>query len=272
VKGIAVSSREGRVRLMKLKVPNKYAIIAIFLLAAAAVFIAIALISNLGEFITASFVISSMICTVIGIFSLTFSMGEPVDPQLLGLLPAQGCINLCTIVQSLGISGNAKFLPPRVTGETRVMQFNPVSNDKGSGEYSKGSFRKTGPAGIVTSPSCYLLIKDLKKRNALVIPDKEEKLTQLIRGTIEDVFKFAPRVSARWDGSLVTITFQGYPSINSCEVLAQASSLCCTMNPCPMCSLCGVLIAEGIDKVVTLDKCTVSLSSLDVTAVFSILP
>jgi len=73
---------------MKLKVPNKYAIIAILLLATAAVFVAIALISNLGEFVTASFVISGMICAVIGIFSLTFSMGEPVDPRLLGLLPA----------------------------------------------------------------------------------------------------------------------------------------------------------------------------------------
>jgi len=257
---------------MKLKLPNKYAIIAILLLAAAAVFITIALTSNFGEFVTASFVISGMICVVIGIFSLTFSMGEPLDPRLLGLLPAQGCINLCTILQSHGISGNANFLPPYVTGETRVMQFNPVSPYKGSGEHPKGSFRKTGPAGIVTLPSCHLLIKDLKNQNALVIPDKEEKLTELIRETIEDVFKFAPRVSARWDGGLVTITFHGYPSINSCEVLAQASSLCCTMNPCPMCSLCGVLIAEGVDKVVTLDKCTVSLSSPDVTAVFSILP
>jgi hypothetical protein len=257
---------------MKLKVPNKYALIAILLLAMAAVFIALALISNFGEFVTASFVISGMICAVIGIFSLTFSMGEPVDPQLLGLLPAQGCINLCTVVQSLGISGNANFLPPRLTGETRVMQFNPILPYKGSGEHPKGSFRKTGPAGIVTIPSCHLLIRDLKDRNALVIPDKEEKLTQLIRETVVDVFKFAQQVSSRWDGSSVTITFQGYPSINSCEILAQASSLCCTMNPCPMCSLCGVLIAEGMDKVVTLDKCTVSLSSPDVTAVFTILP
>jgi hypothetical protein len=257
---------------MKLKMPNKYGLMAILLIATAAVFIILALISHLGEFVTASFVISAMICAVIGIFSLTFSMGEPVDPRLLGLLPAQGCINQCTLLNSHGISGNANFLPPRITGETRVMQFNPVLPYKGSGEHPKGSFRKTGPAGIVTLPSCHLLIKDLQNRNALVIPDNEEKLTQLIRETIEDVFKFTPRVSARWDGSTVTITFHEYPSINSCEVLAQASSLCCTMNPCPMCSLCGVLIAEGIDKVVTLDKCSVSLVSPDVTAVFSILP
>lgn len=256
---------------MNLKIPNKYTIIAIFLLIAAVVFLVIGLASKLGEFVTASFVISAMICTVIGIFSLTFSMGEPVDPRLLGLLPAQGCINMCTIIQSLGISGNAYFLPPSTTGETRVMQFNPTSPVKGSELYPKGLFRKTGPAGIITQPSSHLLLKDLKKRNNLVIPDKEEKLTQVICETIEDIYKFAPRVSAKWRDNTVIITFHDFPSIYSCELLAQTSSLCCTMNPCPMCSLCGVLISEGMDKVVTLNNCTVSLSSPDVTAVFSVL-
>jgi hypothetical protein len=271
VKGIPVVLRANKDETMKMKVPNKYAITSFLLLAASAVFISIALINNLGEFVTASLVISGMICVVIGIFSLTFSKGEPYDPRLLGLLPAQGSINLCTIMQSYGISGNANFLPPQVTGESRVMQFNPVLIYSGSEGYPKGSFRTTGPRGIVTLPSCNLLIKDLKRRNELVIPDTEEALTQLLRETIEDVFKFTPRVSVIWHGNLVTINFQDY-STNSCELLAQTSSLCCSMNPCPMCSLCGVLIAQGLDKIVTLDTCTVSLSSTDVTAVFSILP
>jgi len=123
---------------MKLKVPNKYGLMAILLIITAVVFVILGLISNLGEFATASFVISGMICAVIGIFSLTFSMGEPVDPRLLGLLPAQGCINFCTILNSHGISGNANFLPPQITGETRVMQFNPVLPYKGSGEHPMG--------------------------------------------------------------------------------------------------------------------------------------
>ena len=251
---------------------NKYIVITILLLIIAAIFVTIALISNLSEFVSASFVISGMICAIIGIFSLTFSMGEPVDLRLLGLLPAMGSINFCHFAQYLGISGNACFLPQRITGETRVMQFNPVSSYRANDVYPKGSFRKTGPAGIVTLPSCHLLIKDLKMRNSLVIPDKEEKLTQLISETIEDVFKFVPRVSAVWHANSVIITFHGYPSVYSCEVLAQTSSSCCSMNPCPMCSLCGVFIAEGIGKVLTLDKCTVSFPSQDLVAVFSILP
>jgi hypothetical protein len=116
------------------------------------------------------------------------------------------------------------------------------------------------------------LIRDLRKRNALVIPDKEEELTVLLRETIEDVFKFAPRVSARWHGSSVTITFHDSPFIDGCKIIAQESPDCCTTNPCPICSLCGVLIAKGRDKVVTLDTCSITSSSQDITVVFSILP
>jgi hypothetical protein len=116
------------------------------------------------------------------------------------------------------------------------------------------------------------LIQDLRKRHALIIPDTEENLTQLLRESIEDAFKFAPRITALWLGSSVSITFHDYPSIEGCKVIAQVSTDCCPMNPCPMCSLCGALIAEGLDKIVTLDRCTIDYSSRDVTAVFSILP
>jgi hypothetical protein len=152
------------------------------------------------------------------------------------------------------------------------MQFNPTTSYTESEGSAQGSFRETGPPGLVIIPLCDPLIQELKKRNALVIPDKEAEITVLLRETIEDVFKLAPRVSAIWQSNSVTITFHDYPYINGCKIIAQESPDCCTMNPCPMCSLCGVLIAEGRDKVVTLDKCTVSLSSPDVTAVFSILP
>jgi hypothetical protein len=256
---------------MKSIILNKYSTAAILLFAVAAVFIDIALISKPGDITTAAFVISGMVLAITGIFTLTFSAGEPLDPRLLGILPAQGSINLYRITQHLGMHGNAYFLPPRVTGEAKVMQFNPTSTYDGKQGSEKGPFREKGPAGLVITPSCDLLIQDLRKRNALVIPDNEEKLTQLLRETIEDVFKFAPQLSAKWSGSTVTITFHDYSSIDGCKVIAQESPDCCIMTPCPMCSLCGALIAEGRDRVVTLDQCITSSSSWDVTAIFTIL-
>ena len=257
---------------MKRLTLNKYTTAGILLLIAAAVFIAIALIFRPGDITTVAFVIAGMVCAIIGIFALTFSAGELVDPRLVGLLPAQGSLNISRLTKHLGIQGNAYFLPQRVTGEATVYQFNPTSTYDGRQGSEKGSFRQTGPPGLVTPPSCDLLIEDLKKRHALVIPDTEEELTCLIRETLEDVYKFAPRVSVQWGGSKVTITFHEYPYIDGCKVIAQKSRPCCSMSPCPACSLCGALIAEGLDKVVRLDRCAVNPPSKDVTAVFSILP
>jgi hypothetical protein len=251
---------------------NKYSTAAILLFATAVIFIYIALISIPKDSTTSVFVISGMVCAMTGIFTLTFSAGEPVDPRLLGLLPAGGCINLYSTMQLLGISGNAYFLPPRITGEALVIQFNPTTSYTGSERSAKGTFRETGPSGLVTIPLCDPLIEDLRKRNELVIPEKEEDLTVLLREIIEDVFKFAPRVSTLWNDSSVTITFHNSPFIDGCKILKQGPPDCCTKNPCPMCSLCGVLIAKGRDKVVTLDKCSFTSSSRDMTAVFSILP
>jgi len=255
---------------MKLKMPDKYSIAAILLVETAVVLIGLALFINTGESTTVTLVIAGMICAITGIFTLIFSGDEPVNPRLLGILPAQGSINLSRIMHHFGIRGKAHFLPPRVTGETRVMQFNPTSTEKVSLASAPGSFRETGPPGLVTTPSSDLLIQDLKKNNALVIPDNEENIAQLLRETIEDVLKLAPRVSARWSGSTVTLTFHDYPSIYGCKVIARSSPDFCAMNPCPMCSLCGALIAEGLEKNVTLDQCSPGTSSKDVTAVFTL--
>jgi len=251
---------------------NKYFIAAALFMTAAAVFIAMALITHPGEFITAAFVISGMVCVMMGIFMLTFSGSEPVDPRLVGLLPVQGCMNLCRIASDLGIHGNAYFLPPRVTGEARVMQFNQTLPYDGTAISAKKSFPETGQKGLVTIPSCDPLIQELRKRNELKIPDNHENLIQLLRETTGEIFEFAPRVSIRWNGNTVTITFHRYRFIAGCQLISLESPGCCSRSPCPACSLCGVLIAAGTDKVVGLEQCSVSASARDVNLVFQILP
>ena len=256
---------------MILRKLNKYSAAAILLLVAATIFVVIAVQTNLSELVTATFVLSSMICAVTGIFTLMFSGGEPVDPEHLGILSAQGCITFCRLAHHLGYRGNAYFLPPRVTGESRVMQFNPISTYKEIEGCPTGSFRNTGPPGLVTTPFCDPLIQDLKKRHEMVIPYDKEDITLLLRETIEDILKFAPRVSATWNSSTITITFHKYLAINGCSVIAKESPQCCSMSPCAVCSLCGALIAEGLERVVVLEKCSISPFSRDVVAVFSVL-
>ena len=90
---------------------NKYSVAAILLFAAGAAYIAIALIINPGEITTSAFVIAGLVCVMIGVFTLTFSAGEPVDPRLVGLLPAQGSLNINTLTKHLGYRGMHIFSP-----------------------------------------------------------------------------------------------------------------------------------------------------------------
>jgi hypothetical protein len=257
---------------MKPIILNKYSIAAILLFTGAAVFIDIALISEPGEITTAAFVISALIFAMTGIFTLTFSSGEPVDLRLVGILPAQISLNFFGITHHLGMHGNTYFLPPCVTGEAKVMQFNSASTEKVSIGSPIGSFQETGPPGLVTTPSGELLIEDIRKRYALVVPDKTENVCLLLQEIIEDILKFSSRVSSRLNGNTVTIAFHDYSFIDGCELISQKSPQCCSMSPCPVCSLCGALLAEGLDTVVRLEQCSVNTSTRDITAVFSIVP
>jgi hypothetical protein len=257
---------------MKLHLPGKYFLAGLLLIASAAVLITIAVMTNRGDMTSAAVVISGFICAVTGIFILTFSGGEPIDPHLVGILPAQDLITICRIASDLGITGTAYFLPPRLTGESRVMLFNPVSTYLGGYVQSGDSFSLSGPTGLLKVPSCDPLIDDLKKSNTLPKTNNTEEITRLLRETISGIFEFAPDVSASWQNNTVTVTFHGYRFIDGCQVIARESPRCCSMHPCAACSLCGALIAESMDTVVSLDYCSSDPSSRNITAVFSLLP
>jgi hypothetical protein len=250
---------------------NKYSIAAFLFMITAAVLVGIALLISLTEFITAAFVISGMICAMTGIFILTFSAGVPVDPRIVGLLPVQVCINLCQVASDFGITTNAHFLPPLLTEKGQVMQFNPSS------QYNSSDVSTTEPVsqdrlkGRFTTPSCYPLIQEFKLKNSLMIPGKEDDLSALLSEILSEILEFAPRVSSIWHESTVTITLHHYRFISGCQYMQKESPGCCTLSPCPVCSLCGVLITEGTDKVTVLDRCSVSPSHRDVTIVFSLL-
>lgn len=250
---------------------NKYSIAALLFMATAAVLIAIVLLTRLTEFITAAFVIAGMICAMTGIFILTFSAGEPIDPRIVGLLPVQGCMNLCHAATEDGITGNAHFLPSSVTGNGRVMQFNPSSQYNANEISTTESFSKRSITGRFTIPSCYPLIQEFRLKNSLMIPGREEDLSALLSETLSETLAFTRRVSAIWQDNMVTITLHQYRFISGCQYIAKESPGCCTLSPCPVCSLCGVLITEGTGKVTALDRCFVSPSDQDLTIVFSLL-
>jgi len=247
---------------------DKYTITVILLLTAGILFVAIPLFFQFGDSANAACVIAGMTCVILGSFIVMFSGNEPVDPRIVGLLPVQNCMNLCHIASDAGIKGNALFLPSQFTGSSRVMQFNPISTYDWGSVTSKESFAENKSHGLIMIPASDPLIQDLYKRHCLIIPDRVSELNELMSETLCDSLEFAPYVTTTWKGDSVTIIIHEYRYIDGCLSIQSTSPLCCTRYPCPTCSLCGTLIAECLNKVVSLQECTIS-SNQNITMTLS---
>jgi hypothetical protein len=267
-------------RIFNLKIPNhiamaimkrffnKYYIIAVLFFLAAVICIVVPLIVNMNNFVAAALVISGLAYFILGSFAIIFSDNESFDPRIVGLLPVQGCINLCRITSNSLVYGSAYFVPMRITGEERVMQYNPESLQSGNIVLTKNTFSGGRDRGLLTVPSCDPLIRDLRKRNAMVAPKGGDEPLVLLDEALSDVLEFTDRVTATWEDHTVRIVLHNYRFIDGCRYARSVSPQCCTRFPCPAGSLCGSLIAEGVDNVVRLESCEVS-SQRDVIIIFS---
>jgi hypothetical protein len=255
------------------KLLEQYSITVVLFIILASMFLAIPLYFNIGTFISAAFIMAGMTCAILGCFVFMFTGKEPIDPQLMALLPIQSYLNIDKIMLDSGITGNAFFLPTSITGESRVMQFNSQALKPGSKGSEKESFDTSRWVAVV--PSSYPLMQLLLTKNKMIIPDTPGELNILFNEIMCDIFEFASHVSAKWEAEKVTISLQNYQFVEGCifagvEIFSRDEFPDCFLRyPCPVCSLCGSLLAESTKKVIILDRCSAT-SSQDITMVFSI--
>lgn len=240
----------------------------LLLLGAGAILIGVALFTNRGGITSASVVIAGAICFFSGVFFLTFAGEETFDTKIISLLPVQGTINLCRITADLGIHGNAWFLPEGYHEETGVQQIVPVAQyDKKP--VSGDSFIVAGCGGVLVPPACAALLSDLRARCSLTVPAEAAGVDALFAELGTEVLACADAVHVARRDNLVTVTLVGYRFVEGCRETARESPRCCTMYPCPVCSLFAVILAESINKPVEMIRCEPAEKGDNVTAVFS---
>jgi hypothetical protein len=235
---------------------------------AAVLLVSLALFTNRGDLTTASLVLAAAVCIVTGILLATLSRGEPMDPRIAGLLPVQGCINLSRVCADLGLKGNAFFIPGQRESWGSPVQFIPVT------AYSLpttegGTFVSEGRAhGILTIPSGTPLLAWARESSRILLPGSVEEWVVLARELGEEVLGIADAVEGGWSGDCVTLTLKGYRFMDGCDAMRRESPKCCTMNPCPVVSMAGCLLAEGIGKVIEVRSCTPLPDRQSVTMIF----
>lgn len=256
---------------MKLPVINPQYRAALALMIMAAVLIAVAILTNRGDFTSAALVIAGLACLLTGIFFAAISGSDPFDLRYLSLLPVQSAISLARVSAELGIQGNAHIIPGGRDGREKPMQFMPVADYAGSPLLTEPFVASPDAAGILVEPACSPLYALLHERQHLAIPSNLKDLHGLTRELGVEVLDVADNVVASHENEVITVVMENYRLIDGCRAMLRESPKCCIANPCPVCSLYAAMYAQGTGKVIRIDHCAPEQSKPSVTAIFSLI-
>lgn len=226
----------------------------LLLLVAAAILLAIAALTGRGDLTTATLILAGAACFIAGVFFLALYKGEPLDPNLVALLPAQGTVSIATLCADLGVQGDARFIP---TGDS-VIEVIPVAESLPEELGADYSFITTdNGCAIKITPTCAPLLSHLQRKHALEIPGEEEGLLACITEVCDDLLEIAEKTETIKDGENVVVTLSGYRLAPGCLTVRAASPKCCTMVACPVCSLLAVIVALGTGAPTKIEHATV---------------
>ncbi|NLV27979.1 MAG: hypothetical protein GXY48_12585 [Methanomicrobiales archaeon] len=242
------------------KFDDKNLISTLILVIAAIILLLLAYMTKRNDLITAMVIVSAIILFLTAIFLYSFSTEDLLSSELLSLLHVQGTINLCRIATDLGIMGQAVFIPESYGMNDKTMQFLPVTEYK-KGNLSGDSFVSgSAGTGLLMHPQGKPLKDYLTSHSSLKIPHDENEIFSLIKETGVEILELADKINVSKTGEGYTITFLNFQLFSGCQAIQNESPACCLINPCPICSLFGVILAEGLNKPITLEHCTLEKS------------
>jgi hypothetical protein len=227
---------------------------SLLLVVAAAGLLVLAAVAGRGDITTATLVLAGAGCFIAGVFLLALSKGEPLDPEIAALLPAQGTIGIATLCADLGVQGNARFVPTDGT----VIEVIPVSGtlpENLDADYSY--ITADGGCAVRLVPTCAPLLARLQEKHALEVPEEDEGLLACMTEVCDDLLEVAGKTEAKRDGENIVVTLADYRLIPGCRAVRAASPKCCTMVGCPVCSLLAAIAALGTGQPIKIEHAAV---------------
>jgi len=254
---------------MKKQEYNDYFRTGAVLIALSALILVATVVTGRGDMTGAVLIVSGIACFVGGLFVLTLSKGEPVDPAYVGIFPVAGTINLSRVASDLGLMGDGIYIPQNGSSPS-VLQLVPAGAFQGAelnGDFSFAT--EKGSTGLVMIPQGLPLLEQLRRDAGLVVPSSEPKILTSIGEVCTDILEISERTDAVRSGDNIVVTLDRYRLFSGCSAVRAESPKCCTMIGCPVCSLVACMIAEGLRRPCTLSRVEADEKNKNLTLIYA---
>ncbi|MDH7593183.1 MAG: hypothetical protein QHG99_02365 [Methanomicrobiales archaeon] len=237
-----------------MRAPGEHEKAAIALFTLALVLLVLAFLLGRRDLVGATLVLCAAAAFFTAILLLTFTKESGIDPGIAALLPVEGAITICSIAGELGLQERGYVLEdPWSKSSGHLIHWIAAGAFQPPQGVYKGIFHATeGSYGMAIEPAGAPLLKWLKGRHALQIPEVEEGIFIAMREVLEDALELADAVSISRVNEDIVVEIQGFRLMSGCEAVRSASPRCCTMYPCPVCSLLACIMVKGMKKPVAL--------------------
>ncbi|MDN7023719.1 hypothetical protein FGU65_02205 [Methanoculleus sp. FWC-SCC1] len=232
----------------------KSGVLGILLFATALLAFLCILFTEVGDTTRATLSLAGIACLVGGAFAVTLGRDNPVNPELASCLASSytytyAASQACT---GLNAEGNAFFIPP----DREVRQFVPADGGGLPPDISLTADRSGH--GILLPPTAAPLLKHLEENHALALPSEKSQIFVALKEILTDTLEVADQVTGRQVSDRVFVDIIGYRLFSGCAVARAEKPECCTISPCPICSLVACAFAKGMGKVTTIDRVTIN--------------
>ncbi len=230
---------------------------ALILFIVAIITLTIAGITRHDDITGAALVISGIFCFITAILFFSLSKDEYPDIAITSLLPIGGTIGRCRFLSDLGIQGNSIFFPPNTRGGT-ITQFIPVTDsfiETLNVDYTYQIDKKN--PGLVVYPQGIPILNYCIEKGGLNIPSNDKEVFIALRDLFCEYLELVNDFVINREGSNIIIVLNGYLLINGCKKVREESPKCCTMDPCPVCSLILCILSQGLNGPLSLTRTSI---------------
>lgn len=244
---------------------------SVILIAVAIILLVIALASDRGDMTSAMLVAVSLINFLMAIIMLVFAGPRGVHPGICSMLYPSLVSDKAGILSELNVYGDAVFIPGFLAGAEETVQFNPVGEYEGfdyRGSVFAADNEKT--AGVFSKPSSSSLMKYLVADYGLTIPSDDGSpgvLEDLLDELLTEVTSFCEEVGLGAAGEEIVVDLKRPVFIKGCKDIRSDSPKCCTVSPCPVCSLICSVVAEYYGSVMTISSVKVNWEAPSVSLI-----